>query len=252
MICGGFSLLEPGEVYSQPFRLAQQMVCQGMMPSPVTYAALFTTCSNTLAQDDGVRLHSRISGTSIEADTVVGNAIIHMYGKCGALKEAKLAFLRIRKRSLITWNAMIGAFCQHGHVQDVLGILKEMQMDGIAPDEVTYFNVFSVCSHCGVVDQGFQHFFFMCYNHNIIPCIEHFNCLIGLLGRAGRLDEGEEIIRNMPFTKILNSLMPLLIACCNIHSDSIRGKRLADLAFQLEPDSAASYVTLANVYAMGD
>ena len=126
-----------------------------------------------------------------------------------------------------------------------------MQVDGIGPDEVTYFNILLACNHCGILDQGFWHFSFMCDTYKVMPCIEHFNCLIGLLGRAGRLDEAEEIIRNMPFTKILNSWMSLL-ACCNMHSDSIRGKQLADLAFQLEPDDAALYVTLANMYAMGD
>ena len=246
MICG---FLEFG-TFSGPFQLSQQMVCQGTLPSPVTYATLFATCANTLALEEGMRLHSGISGGSLEANTVVGNAIIHMYGKCGGLRQATLAFEKIKNRSLITWNALIGAFYQHGHIEDVISILNHMQMEGVDPDGVTFFNVLSACSHCGLLDEGFQ-YFFMCYSYNVMPCIEHFNCLIGLLGRAGRLDEGEEIIRNMPFAKIASSWMGLL-ACCNMHLDGIRGKQLADVVFQLEPDNAASYVTLANIYAMGD
>ena len=218
-------------------------------PDDVTLLCTLKACANVGCVSHGMFIYTEITKW-FQLDVYIGSAIIDMYAKCSHMEDAQKVFDGLNGDDVAAWNALIGVFYQHGHIEDVISILKHMQMEGVDPDEVTFFNVLSACSHCGLLDEGFQ-YFFMYYSYNVMPCIEHFNCLIGLLGRAGRLDEAEEIIHNMPFAKTASSWMGLL-ACCNMHLDGIRGKQLADVVFQLEPDNAASYVTLANIYAMGD
>lgn len=236
---------------NQFLQLFQQMQCDGVMLDQVTCVTLLCACADMTVLDEGRRVHARILGSWFEADIVVGNAIINMYGKCGCLIGAKLMFEKMPKRNVITWNAMIGAFCQHGKVKDALKIFHEMQLEGEVPDRVTFFNVLSACSHGGLLDEGYWHFSSMCQVHNLTPTVEHFNCMIGLLGRAGRLDEGEDVINVMPFTATATSWMALL-ACCNIHLDGGRGKRAAEFACRLDPGNAATYVSLANIYSVVD
>ena len=116
-------------------------------------ATLIRTYGDHRSLPDGQLLHAHILMAGLGDNTrqmcFLENLLIQMYGKCGGLKEAKLAFGRIRKRSLITWNAMIGAFSQHGYIEDVMGILKEMQVGSFTGNEERvdgfhYYHYFSI------------------------------------------------------------------------------------------------------------
>lgn len=193
-------------------------------------------------------MHASIVGTAMESNIVVRNAIIHMYGKCGCLKHAEMMFEKMPERSVVTWNAMIGAYAQHGQHVDAIKILQQMQVQGEAPDVVTFFSILSACSHGGLVEEGFQWFHSMRRDHHLTPALEHFNCMISLLGRAGQLEEGEKLMYEMPLAPTAISWMALL-GSCRTHLDGDRGRRAAEPVFKLEPGNAAPYVSLANTYA---
>src|SRR5690606_26425468 len=87
--------------------------------------------------------------------------------------------------------------------------------------------------------------------YKISPEEKHYNCLIDVLGRAGRLDEAENIINNMKIKPGAVTLMTLLGAC-RTHLDVERAERVFDEIKKLESprhkDSA--YVLMANIYKL--
>ena len=70
--------------------LFEQMQCMGEKPDTVTVLSLLSACSDSGALDVGRRLHSylseRFSRTSLT--TILGNALVDMYAKCGSMKSA--------------------------------------------------------------------------------------------------------------------------------------------------------------------
>eukprot|EP00249_Psilotum_nudum_P005439 c18877_g1_i4 orf=2-340(+) len=72
--------------------------------------------------------------------------------------------------------------------------------------------------------------------------------MIDLLGRAGKLDEAEDLVNNMPFGPCTVAWMSLLSAC-RIHGGVERGSHVADCAFELDPTDSAPFVLLSNIYA---
>ncbi|KAK7843226.1 pentatricopeptide repeat-containing protein [Quercus suber] len=56
----------------------------------------------------------------------------------------------------------------------------------------------SGCGHGGLVEEGRQFFNSMTKQYKIEPKLEHYGCLIDLLGRAGKLDEAENLIEEVP------------------------------------------------------
>lgn len=214
----------------------------------VTFISILSACASQASLTEGKCVHACIMCSQVELDPTVGNAILSMYGRCGSLVDARWIFDRILKRNLAIWNAMIAAYAQVGEGKHALQLFDLMRQERVMPDEATFVSVLSACSHTGLVDEGSKHFISMHQDYGITPEVDHYNCMVDLLGRVGRLDEAEDLIRNMPLQPTGVSWMTLLGAC-RTQVDVERGQRAAMRAFELDPKSTAPYVTMSNLYA---
>ena len=66
------------------------------------------------------------------------------------------------------------------------------------PSHITFVCVLSACSHAGLVDEGWQCFNSMTQKYCITPNVEHYACMVDLLGRARHLEDAEAFIKRMP------------------------------------------------------
>ncbi|GMH22674.1 hypothetical protein Nepgr_024517 [Nepenthes gracilis] len=134
----------------------------------------------------------------------------------------------------------------HGMGNLVLEMFTSMLREA-KPDYITMTSVLSACSHSGLVDQGLHYFNNIERVYSITPQMEHYACVVDLLGRAGRLDEAEKLIRDMPICPnevILGSLM----GSCSIHGKpQLAEKRFQDL-LELDPYNIECHVLLSNLY----
>lgn len=77
---------------------------------------------------------------------------------------------------------------------------------------------------------------------NILPNVDHFVCIVKLLGRARRLDEVEDLSNCMPVHPTLASYLALLGAY-RYQGDVQRGERIAKHVLELN-------IMLSHVYAL--
>jgi pentatricopeptide repeat protein len=157
-------------------------------------------------------------------------------------------FDRMEIRSVISWNAMISGYAQHGKSKMALKLYQRMCMDGISPTKVTFFSVLSACSFSGLLHDAQSYFDSMERNHELTPEVVHYNCMIDLLGKAGMLEEAETLIKQMPCEPIPASWMTLLSAC-RVKRDIRRAQLAAVKVAQLDPQNSAPFVMLSNIYA---
>ena len=177
----------------------------------------------------------------------VSNALISMYSKCGSIDEAHYVFQKMPCRDLISWNSMISGYAQYGLGELAVDLLKKMDKENIVPDAISFLGVLSSCRHAGLVELG-RHCFDLMLEHGIKPELDHYSCIIDLLGRAGRLEEALDIIKRMsisPNAVIWGSLL----SSCRVHGNVWIGIHAAESRILLEPGCAATYVQLANLYA---
>lgn len=228
-----------------------QMQLQGLSPNKVTFVCALDACASLAALEEGLLIHAAVVNNAFEQDVVVGTALIHMYGKCGFVQNARSVFKRIFQQDAASWNAMLTACAQNGHGEETLDLFYQMYTTGFRPNNVSFTCVLTVCSHMGWVDVGRRHFMSIYRDYNIRPTMEHCACMIDLLGRAGCLEEAEDLVDSMPVGK-LASVWTSLLAACRIHGDLQRGSRVADHFSELDPIDPAPYVMLANICAAGD
>jgi 2,3-bisphosphoglycerate-independent phosphoglycerate mutase len=71
--------------------------------------------------------------------------------------------------------------------------------------------------------------------------------MVNLLGRAGLLEEAEELIKTMPMEADAMVWGALFFAC-GIHRNLLIGERAASKLLDLDPHDSGIYVLLANMY----
>lgn len=242
---GGYAVHSLGKEASKLFNRMQE---EGLKPDKVTYMNLLNACANSGSLEWAREIHTLTVKDGLLSDVSVGNALLTAYARCGSFKDAQLVFEGMSKRNVISWNAMIGGLAQHGRGQDTLDLFERMKKVGVKPDVVTFVSVLSACSHAGLLEEGPRHFASMVQDFGITPTIEHYGCMVDLLGRAGHLDEAEALIKTMPL-QANTMIWGALLGACRIHGNIMVAERTAESSLKLDPDNAAVYVVLSLMYA---
>jgi pentatricopeptide repeat protein len=171
-----------------------------------------------------------------------------MYSKCGELQESIEVFDGMQSKNTITWNSIIAAFARHGHGSEVFGLFESMKADGVKPTNVTFLSLLHGCSHVGSARKGLEILNSMSSQYGIHPRVEHYACVVDMLGRASQLDDAKAFIEDGPF-KDSALLWQALMGACSFHKNSEVGKYAAEKLLLLDPDCTAAYVLLSNIYS---
>eukprot|EP01018_Ginkgo_biloba_P000403 Gb_07442 [translate_table: standard] len=220
----------------------------GMNLDKFVFASVLRACADLAAVEQGKHVHACIFKKGFESDIFVGSALVNMYAKCGSIEDSRQVFDKMIIRDVVSWNVMIVGCAQNGHDKEALKLFEQMQRAGVKPDHITFVGVLFACSHVGLLYEGHHYFDSMNRDHGIIPRMEHYACIVDLLGRAGHLDEAEAFINNMPFRPSA-LIWQTLLGACRIHGNTELGRRAADCLIVLQPQDSATYVLLSNIYA---
>eukprot|EP00250_Pteridium_aquilinum_P006190 c16157_g1_i3 orf=298-810(+) len=162
--------------------------------------------------------------------------------------DAHMVFDKLPARSVVSWNAMIAGFAEHGHITAAKNYFESMQEDNVEPNETTFVSLLSGCNHAGLIEEGYHLLQSMEKYNNLTPTIQHFICMVDILGRAGCLDEAEDMVFKMPFEPDCLVLMALL-SSCEKHGCLQQGIEVFDCFVQAANISAAAYVLMSNIFA---
>eukprot|EP01018_Ginkgo_biloba_P008990 Gb_03996 [translate_table: standard] len=234
--------------FDQALKLFCQMGLTGMKPDSVTIVSLLCSCARLATMQQGKEIHAYINRNGFQLNIFVVNALIDMYAKCGSLYHARQLFDKMCQRDAVSWTAMIVGYGMHGHGEEALSLFHQMQQAGMKADHITLIAVLVACSHAGLVDEGWQYFNRMRQDFSITPRLEHYACMVDILGRSGHLDEAHDFIKKMPLEPNVG-VWGALLGACRIHSNVELGERVAEHLFQIAPDHTGYYVLLSNIYA---
>ena len=137
-------------------------------------------------------IYTDVSKEGLERDPLVGSALVDVYTKCGSLAEAQMIFDKLLKKNVISWTALISGYVENGLGSEALTRLKEMEVDGVSPNDVTYVCSLKACGLIGALDKGRQ------IHADLV--VEGFeddlfvgNTLVDMYARCGSLIEAREL-----------------------------------------------------------
>ncbi|KAM7269748.1 hypothetical protein ACFE04_025245 [Oxalis oulophora] len=212
----------------------------------VLLCSMLCICANTASLSLGKQIHAIASKHLNSYDIAMSNALINMYAKSGEIEDARRVFDETREKNVITWTSLIAGYGKHGCVSDAIKLFKQMEEEGLKPNDVTFLSLLFACSHTGLTDEGWKLFNVMVSKYHVTPRNEHVSCLVDLLARKGWLEEAYNIISSVrPDT----SLWGAFLGACQKYGDTSLGKSAATHLFDMDPKKSVNYVVLANIYA---
>ncbi|XP_022942610.1 pentatricopeptide repeat-containing protein At5g08305 [Cucurbita moschata] len=236
--------------YGEAMSLFERMRSAGPMANEVTLVSVLCACAHLGALEQGRMMHGYIVENELPFTIVLLTSLVDMYAKCGAIHEALAAFRAcpLQRTDVLIWNAIIGGLATHGLIKESMDLFSEMQMVGIAPDEITYLCLLSCCAHGGLVNEAW--YFFDClHKHGMTPKVEHYACMVDALSRAGQVSEAYQFLCQMT-VQPTSSMLGALLSGCMKHGKldlaEVVGRRLVEL----DPDHDGRYVGLSNIYAV--
>ncbi|XP_062078886.1 pentatricopeptide repeat-containing protein At4g21300 [Humulus lupulus] len=228
--------------------LFRQMGLEGAKYDCVSISAALSSCANLPALHYGKEIHGFMIRRAFSSDIFSGSALIDMYAKCGNLDVARQVFNHMEGKNEVSWNSIIAAYGNHGHLEESLTLFHEMLQKGILPDHVTFLGIISACGHVGRVDDGIHFFRLMTESYQIPARMEHYACMVDLFGRAGRLTEAFKTIKNMPFSPDAG-VWGTLLGACRVHGNVELAEEASKHLLELDPHNSGYYILLSNIHA---
>ncbi|GAB4848635.1 Pentatricopeptide repeat-containing protein At3g26782, mitochondrial [Ancistrocladus abbreviatus] len=220
----------------------------GVKYNAVTLSTVLLACAHAGALPVGKCIHDQVIKKGLEDDVIVGTSIIDMYCKCGRVTTARKAFDHMKQKNVKSWSAMIAGHGMHGHARDALDVFYEMRRVGVKPNHITLVSILAACSHAGLVDEGWHCFRAMKKEYDVEPTVEHYGCMVDLLGRAGFLKDAYGLIKEMN-VRPDSVIWGALLGACRMHKNLELAEISARKLFELDPDNCGYYVLLSNMYA---
>lgn len=228
--------------------LFREMQMFEIHPNPTTITSILSACAQLGALSLGKWVHDLIKKENFESNIFVSTALIDMYAKCGSIKEARRLFDIVEEKNVVTWNAMISGYGLHGHGYEALKLYNKMLDSRLTPTGVSFLAVLYACSHAGLVKEGEDIFHAMVHDHGFKPLVEHYACMVDLLGRAGKLSKALNFINTMP-VEPGPAVWGTLLGACMIHKDTNLAQFASNKLFELDPESVGYHVLLSNLYS---
>ncbi|TYH40361.1 hypothetical protein ES332_D12G241800v1 [Gossypium tomentosum] len=217
-------------------------------PNEITIVALLSACNQLGLLRQGKQIHGLVLRIGIFENSFISAALVDMYSNCGQLDLGWQIFTRSKDKSIAVWNSMISAYGYHGNGQMAIQLFHKMCDSGVRPSKSSFVSLLSACSHSGLVNEGLWYYRVMLEEYGVEAVTEHQVCVVDMLGRAGKLEEAYEFIKQIPGEAGVG-VWGALLSACNYHGNMEMGREVAEHLFGLEPENVVGYyISLANLY----
>ncbi|KAL5702630.1 hypothetical protein ACHQM5_027825 [Ranunculus cassubicifolius] len=226
----------------------EEMRKKGLVPNEAIFVSVLSASAQLGLLEHGQLVHSTMRSFNFPMSVSIGTSLVDMYAKCGSIDKARQVFNEMPQRDVWSWNVMICGLATHGLAKEALELFERLRSEGLCPVNVTFVGVLNACSRAGLVDEGRHYFKLMTETYKIEPEMEHFGCMVDLLGRAGFVAEALELVEKLD-VQADPVLLGTLLGACKIHGLVELGESLGKKLIELDPTHDGNYVLLANIYA---
>ncbi|XP_061995577.1 pentatricopeptide repeat-containing protein At1g09190 [Rosa rugosa] len=234
---------------SEALGVFNEMREESFEPDEATVVSVLPACARLGDVDVGKWIHSYADSKGLLQEVVsVGNSLVSFYCKCGDLDAASSVFDRMAHKNVVSWNSLISGYAFNGRGELGINLFEEMMNTDEKPNDATFVGALTCCAHAGLVEKGRDLFASMTETHRIEPKLEHYGCMVDVLGRSGCLKEAHDLIKSMPM-KPNAALWGALLGACSTHGEVKLAELAAKELIDVETWNSGNYVLLSNIYA---
>jgi pentatricopeptide repeat protein len=197
----------------------------GIRPDLLTGVSLASIFAQLCDRQNSRSVHGFIvrRGWLME-DVVIGNAVVDMYAKLGAIDSARTVFEGLPVKDVISWNTLITGYAQNGLASEAIEVYSKMEEHKeIIPNQGTWVSILPAYSHVGALQQGMR-IHGRVIKNSVYLDVFVGTCLIDLYGKCGRLDDAMSLFYQVPRKSSVS--WNALISCHGIHGHGEKALKL--------------------------
>lgn len=131
------------------------MKLQGFPLAMATCLCILKACAINGAVHKGQEIHAAVVKDGLLGNNMVlGTALVDMYAKCGALKEAQKIFDELPMQDVVSWGALLDGYSQHTDGEEAIHCYEEMQQGDFNPDGATFICILQASGSIGAAHKG--------------------------------------------------------------------------------------------------
>ncbi|KAL9313682.1 hypothetical protein ACSQ67_019134 [Phaseolus vulgaris] len=221
---------------------------KNIRPTKYMVSSLLSSVSILLPVEVGNQIHSLVPKLGFESDSVIANSLLDMYAKFGFIDDALNIFNEMKIKDLVSWNTMLMGLTYNGRVSSTMDLFRELlTREDMLPDRITLTSVLLACNYGLLVDEGIEIFSSMEIKFGVKPGEEHYECVVAMLSKAGKLKEAIDIIETMPYRSTSAIWRSILFACA-VYGDLQIIEGVAEKIIDRETQTSLPYLVLAQTY----
>ncbi|KAH7414826.1 hypothetical protein KP509_14G013000 [Ceratopteris richardii] len=177
----------------------KRMQREGLSPIPVTFTYILNACCSMGSVEEGGKIHNLIAQQGLlQLNPILGNAVVNMYAKCGALSKAQQVLEELSARNVNAWCALMSGYVNAGKGSEALSCYERMQHDGLSPDLVTFICLLKACGITKSIDKG-EWIHHEVSQHGMLENnIELGTALVDMYAKCGALEKAQGVLKDLP------------------------------------------------------
>lgn len=195
-------------------------------PNEATVVSTLTACAALRNVEVGKVIHSYIA-KELDFTTIMGNALLDMYCKCGhvsvargifdgmamknvncwtsmatgyvncgQLDQARDLFDRSPTRDVVLWTAMINGYVQFNCFDEAIALFEEMQIRGVKPDKFIVVALLTSCAQMGALEHGRWIHDYVHENRIVVDAVVG-TALIEMYAKCGCIEKSLEVFNGL-------------------------------------------------------
>ncbi|MBA0705848.1 hypothetical protein Golax_018004 [Gossypium laxum] len=88
----------------------------------------------------------------------------------------------------------------------------------------------------------------MCEVYGVEQKLDHYSCMVDLLGNSGLLTDGYDVIKCMP-REPNSGVWGAPLGACRMYGNTELAKEVAERLFSLDTSYARNYIMMSNIYS---
>ncbi|KAK3031288.1 hypothetical protein RJ639_035588 [Escallonia herrerae] len=205
------------------FREALSVIKDGPNFESSVYVPLLQECIDKSSLSGTQLIHGHIIKTNAHEDLFLMTFVVNVYGKCGAMEDARKLFDKLPKRNVVTWTSLMSGYVHNSQPELAIRIFQEMLEVGAYPTNYTLGVALNACSTLYALKFGQQvHGYIVKYDIEYDTSIG--NALCSLYSKCGHLDFAVKALWRIREKNVIS--WTTAISACGDNGDSARGLSL--------------------------
>jgi pentatricopeptide repeat protein len=192
----------------------EQMRCGGVSPDATSFICSLKACNDLKAIDEGQEMYSELVKCGYDRDDYVGNTLVDMFVNWGLFTSALKVFGALSHRSVISWNLLITGYTERNCRKEALDCFKQMQLEGVCADKITFFCTLKACACTGLENTGHEiHAEIAMKGFDTDTLVG--NSLVDMYCKCSMLEEGQYVFKHLSAHNVVSWNALLVEQECN-------------------------------------